>query len=161
MPIVRKLLDADDKGYPTRVAYSPDGARLAVLGTQKRMTMLPLAGGKPKGVSGPAWGPLAFSHDGALIVLGEMTTSVFDATSLKKVWSTKSDAATCAAFSPDGVTLAVGSTMYGIPCCTRERARSSTSACSRARARRAPSPSRTTATCSSPPSPSAASSATR
>lgn len=36
MPIVRKLLDAADDVYATRVACSPDGGPLAVLGTNER-----------------------------------------------------------------------------------------------------------------------------
>src|SRR5438128_2665817 len=114
MKLLRKLVDASAKGHPTTVAWSPDGAWIATLGSNKRMTIVPAAGGKARGVSGAASGPLAFSRDGASLVLGESTTSLFDVATLEKRWSTKAPHANAAAFSVDAKWVAIGSTNGGL-----------------------------------------------
>jgi hypothetical protein len=108
MPEVRLLQAPSEKGYPTRVRFDPSGERVFALGTNRRLTVLPREGGKPKGVAGMPWAALAFSPDGSHFVMGEDTVSLFDAASLKKVWGHKASFAKCAAFSPDGKEIVYG-----------------------------------------------------
>lgn len=106
------MIDAIDAAGKARIvsfALDAAGRHVALLGTTRRLRLVPIAGGRERTVAIPEPVGLALSDDGAsLVVLGYDETSLYSVPSLEKRWTSK-QGSEAAAFSPDGTLLALGS----------------------------------------------------
>lgn len=93
-----------------QLAFSPDGQWLAMASFQRRVRLVPLAGGKEKSaaVSTGSGARLAFSPDGSTLAVADGALTLFDVPTLKKRWSEKAFAS-MVEFRDDGERLLVGS----------------------------------------------------